>query len=48
MQAVEAGITEDLLTVLSVESAVASRVSEGGTAPQRVREAVAAAKERYL
>jgi argininosuccinate lyase len=48
MQAFEAGITEDIFSVLSVENAVASRLSSGGTAPARVREAVAAAKERFL
>jgi argininosuccinate lyase len=48
MQAFEAGITEDIFSVLSVENAVASRLSSGGTAPERVREAVAAAKERFL
>jgi argininosuccinate lyase len=34
--------------VLSVERSVASRTSFGGTAPARVREAIQAAKERYL
>ncbi len=48
MQKVEPGITEDIFSVLSVENAVASRLSTGGTAPARVREAVAAAKERFL
>jgi argininosuccinate lyase len=48
MQAVEPRITEDIFSVLSVENAVASRLSDGGTAPERVREAVAAAKERFL
>jgi len=48
MQAVEPGITEDVFTVLSVENAVASRLSDGGTAPERVRQAIAAAKERFL
>ena len=48
MQAVEPGITEDIFTVLSVENAAASRMRAGGTAPERVREAVAAAKERFL
>jgi argininosuccinate lyase len=48
MQAVEPGITDDIFSVLSVDNAVASRVSEGGTAPERVREAIAAAKERFL
>ncbi len=36
MQAEEAGITEDVFGVLSVEASVASRVSYGGTAPARV------------
>ncbi|MEQ8355394.1 MAG: argininosuccinate lyase [Kiloniellaceae bacterium] len=48
MQTIEPGITEEVLKVLSVENAVASRISFGGTAPERVREAVAAAKERFL
>lgn len=48
MQAIEPRITEDVFSVLSVENAVASRLSDGGTAPDRVREAVAAAKERFL
>ena len=34
--------------VLTVEASVASRTSEGGTSPARVREAVAAAKTRFL
>src|SRR3546814_7418282 len=46
MQAIEPGITEDIFSVLSVENAVASRVSDGGTAPEQVRQAVAAAKDR--
>jgi argininosuccinate lyase len=36
MQAEEAGITEDVFGVLSVEASVASRVSYGGTAPAHV------------
>ena len=48
MQEVEAGITEEVFEVLTVEKAVASRDSEGGTAPAQVRAAVAAAKERFL
>jgi len=48
MQAVEPRITGDIFTVLSVENAAASRLSHGGTAPERVREAAAAAKERFL
>ena len=37
MQAVEAAITGDIFSVLSVESSVASRTSLGGTAPSNVR-----------
>ena len=48
MQTVEAGITEAARAVLSVESSVASRTSFGGTAPTRVREAVAAARAKWL
>src|SRR3546814_702755 len=48
MQAVEPRITADIFSVLSIENAVASRLSDGGTAPERVREAIAAAKERFL
>jgi argininosuccinate lyase len=36
MQSVEAGISEDVFSVLSVEASVASRVSYGGTAPANV------------
>jgi argininosuccinate lyase len=48
MRQVEPGITEDARAVLSVASSVASRMSHGGTAPTRVREAVAAARARWL
>jgi len=48
MQAVEKHITKDVYSVLSVEQSVASRVSFGGTAPVRVKEAVKAAKAKYL
>jgi argininosuccinate lyase len=48
MRTIEPGITEDARAVLSVASSVASRTSFGGTAPSRVREAVKAAKERWL
>ncbi len=48
MQGVEPRITEGVFSVLTPEQAVASRVSEGGTAPRRVREAAAAARERFL
>jgi argininosuccinate lyase len=48
LQAVEAGISEEVYQVLGVERAVESRNSLGGTAPERVRAAVAAARERFL
>lgn len=40
MQGVDPRITQDVFSVLSPENAVASRTSFGGTAPERVREAV--------
>ncbi len=46
MQGVHEGITQDVFDVLGVENSVASRTSFGGTAPVRVREQVAAWKER--
>ncbi len=42
MQQEEPRITADIFGVLSVEASVASRASEGGTAPVRVREAARA------
>jgi argininosuccinate lyase len=48
MQQVESGISKDIYSVLSNAASVNSRTSFGGTAPVRVREAVKAAKERYL
>ena len=48
MQAVEPRITEEVYQVLSVERAVESRASQGGTAPAKVRAAIAAARERFL
>jgi argininosuccinate lyase len=48
MQAIEPRISEQVFDVLTVERAVESRTSEGGTAPSRVRAAVAAARERFL
>ncbi|HJW42511.1 MAG TPA: argininosuccinate lyase, partial [Rhizomicrobium sp.] len=38
MQAVEAGITQEVYAVLTLEASVSSRMSFGGTAPDRVRE----------
>ncbi len=46
MQSVEPGITDAVFGVLTVERSVASRRSHGGTSPERVREAIAAWKER--
>ncbi len=46
MREVEPRIDETLREVLAVESAVASRTSFGGTAPDRVREAASRARER--
>ncbi len=37
LQAIEAGITEDVYSVLSVKASVKSRTSFGGTAPENVR-----------
>lgn len=39
MQTIEPAITEDIFSVLSVEASLASRTSEGGTAPDNVRKA---------
>ena len=48
LQAVEPAITEGIFAVLDADSSAASRTSFGGTAPSRVREAVAAARQRFL
>ncbi len=48
LQAVEPAITQAVYGVLDIDSSVASRTSYGGTAPARVREAVAAARQRFL
>ena len=45
LQSVLPSITEGALAVLTVEQSVASRMSEGGTAPDRVRAAVKAARK---
>jgi argininosuccinate lyase len=47
-QSVDPAIDERVYSVLTVEASVASRTSEGGTAPSRVREAVRNARERFL
>ncbi len=48
MQAVEAGISKGVFGVLNVDDAVKSRTSYGGTAPKRVKKAVADARKRFL
>ena len=48
MREIEPAIDDRVFEVLTVERSVASRNSLGGTAPERVRSAIAAAKERYL
>ncbi len=45
LQAVEPAITADVYEVLRPDSSVASRTSFGGTAPERVRAAIAAARQ---
>ena len=47
MQAAHTGIHAGVFDVLSIEATVASRTSEGGTSPTRVREAVAEARMRF-
>lgn len=48
LQSIEPRITADVLEVLTVEAAAASRVSYGGTAPDNVRAQAKAARERFL
>jgi argininosuccinate lyase len=48
MQTVEPDITEAVFEVLRVPYSVDSRNSYGGTAPENVKAAVSAARERYL
>jgi argininosuccinate lyase len=48
LQAVEPAITQAVYEALEVERSVAGRTSFGGTAPERVREAAAAARKRFL
>lgn len=48
MHDIEPRITEEVYDVLSIEASVASRVSFGGTAPERVKEAIKVAKKKYL
>lgn len=46
LQAIEPRITQDIFAALTVEGSLGSRKSLGGTAPVRVREAIAAARKR--
>jgi argininosuccinate lyase len=48
MREVEPRITDEVFSVLDVDSSVRSRTSYGGTAPENVRRSVAAARERFL
>ena len=48
MREVEPLISDAVFDVLGVDASVASRTSEGGTAPDRVREAAATARKRFL
>jgi len=48
MQKIDPRITAAVFDVLGVDQSVASRTSFGGTAPDNVRRAVTAAKERFL
>ncbi|MBB3265659.1 argininosuccinate lyase [Azospirillum sp. OGB3] len=48
LQAIEPRITESVFPALSIEASLDSRRSFGGASPVRVREAVSAARERFL
>ena len=48
LQSVEPRIDDSVYDVLSLEASVASRASYGGTAPDRVRAAVQAARQRFM
>ena len=48
MRAVEPNIPESVYSALRLEDTVVSRTSFGGTAPERVLEAVRAAREKFL
>jgi argininosuccinate lyase len=45
LQAIDPRIDEGVQAALSVDASVAARASEGGTAPERVRQAIARARE---
>jgi argininosuccinate lyase len=46
LQAIEARITAEVFEVLTVQASVRSRLSQGGTAPEKVRAAIEAMRER--
>ena len=46
LRSIDPRVGEEALNVLSVDASVASRTSFGGTAPERVREAIRAWRER--
>jgi argininosuccinate lyase len=48
MQEVHPAITDDIFTAIALDACLARRTSLGGTAPSRVREAIAAAKKAWL
>ena len=48
LRGIDRRLDQGAFEVLSVEKSVASRRSFGGTAPERVREAIAAARKRFL
>jgi argininosuccinate lyase len=48
LQAIEPRITEAVYPALSIEASLDSRRSFGGASPVRVKEAVKAARERFL
>ncbi len=48
MKKIDSRITKDIFSVLTPAQAVKSRSSFGGTAPEQVKKAVKAAKERFL
>jgi argininosuccinate lyase len=48
MQQIHPAITNDIYAAITIDACVARRTSFGGTAPSRVREAVAVAKKEYL
>jgi argininosuccinate lyase len=48
LRGIDKRITVEVFEVLTVDSAIASRASFGGTAPVAVRKAAAAARKRFL